>query len=237
MKEQKRDKEFDKKIIDCIQKNYSFYAWKSLNGNIEKCELKGKAIRCDYGEIELEARLGSEKQLENVVSGNRKISMYIPEMGISFWAQLKNVSADGKIKIVIPEEYGIHERRKHERVVPENKCYVTLEIKSQMYKKAIYDLSMGGFAIILPKTEKVGIAKDAVFNSATLDIPGIKNKIKVKVICVSSFAFDRFRFSELPYGGYKIAFCFKDLSPESKKVIDEFMLTELLNQSSRKKAN
>jgi hypothetical protein len=237
MKEQKRDKEFDKKIIDCIQNNYSFYAWKSLNGTIEKCELKGKAIRCEYEEIELEARLGSEKLLENVVSGNRKISIYIPEMGISFLAQLKNISADGKLKIVIPEEYGVHERRKHERVMPEKKCYVTVEIKSQMYKKAIYDFSMGGFAIIVPKTEKLGIAKDAVFASVILEIPGIKEKIKAKVICVSSFAFDRFRFNELPYGGYKIAFCFKDLSPDSKKVIDDFMLTELLNQSTRKKAN
>lgn len=237
MKEQKRDKEFDKKIIDCIQKNYSFYAWKSLNGVIEKCELKGKAIRCEYGEIELEARVGSEKELENVVSGNRKISIYIPEMGISFLAPLKNISADGKLKIVIPEEYGIHERRKHERVIPEKKCFVTLEIKSQNYKKAIYDLSMGGFAIILPKTERLSIAKDTLFASAVFELPGIKEKIKAKVICVSSFAFDRFRFAELPYGGYKLAFCFKELSIESKKVLDEFILNELLNQSTRKKAN
>ena len=237
MKEQKRDKEFDKKIVECIQKNYSFYAWNSLNGIIEKCELKGKAIRLEYGEIELEAREGNGKQLGSVVSGNRKISIYIPEMGISFQTPLKNISIDGKIKVVIPEEYSIHERRKHERVKLEKKCFISLEIKSQVYKKAVYDMSMGGFAIIIPKTERLAIAKDLVFPAAVLEMAGVKEKIKVKVICVSSFAFDRFRFDELPYGGFKIAFCFKELNAENKRAIDEFVVSELLNLSLRKKAN
>lgn len=237
MKEQKRNKEFDKKIIECIQKNYSFFAWQSLNGVIEKCEMKGKAIRCDYGEIELEARDGEGKQIQNIVSGNRKISIYIPEMGMSFQAPLKNVFEDTKIKIVIPEEFTIHERRKHERVTPEKKCYVSFEVKSQMYKKAIYDMSMGGFALVLPKNDRLAIAKDTVFPSVVLEIPGVKEKIKAKVICVSSFAFDRFRYLDLPYGGFKIAFCFKELSIESKRAIDEFIVSELLAQSVCKKAN
>lgn len=237
MKEHKRDKEFDKKIIECIQKNYSFYAWQSINGVVEKCEMKGKALRCEYGEIELEAREGQEHQIQNILSGNRKVSIYVPEMGMSFQSPLKSVLESAKIKITIPEDYTVHERRKHERLNPKQTCYVSLEIKSQMYKKTIYDMSMGGFAIVIPKTEKLTIPKDTVLSSVTLEFFGSKEKIRAKVICISSFSFDRFRYADLPYGGYKMAFCFKDLSVESKKLIDEFIVSELLSQSVIKKAN
>lgn len=235
MKEQKRNKEFDKKIVECVQKAHSFFAWKSLNGVIEKCELKIKAFRNDYCEIELEVREGQGQNLQNVIGGDRKISIYVPEMALSFQAPLKNITDGYKIKIEIPQDYSIHERRKHERVCPEQKCFVAIEVNKQVYKKAIYDISMGGFAIILPKIERMGIEKDAEFPSVTIFLMGPKDKIIVNARCTSSFLFDRFKFEGLPYGGQKISFCFKDMSVEDKKRIQDFMVSELLNQSLLKK--
>jgi hypothetical protein len=237
MKEQKRNQVFEKKIIECIQKNYSFYTWKSLNGVVEKCELKGKAIRLDYNEIELEVRDNQNNQVEKLISGDRKVSIYIAEMAMSFQAQLKSVNPDGKLKIVIPEDFAIHERRKHERINPRKSCYVSLEIKSQLFRKAIYDISIGGFAIILPKTEKHAVTKENLNSVAILELEGVKVKIRTKVICTSFFSFDRYKYSELPYGGIKVSFSFKEISEESKNVLREFIVTELLSQNVSKKAN
>jgi c-di-GMP-binding flagellar brake protein YcgR len=237
MKEHKRNKEFDKRLIECIQKNYSFFAWQSVNGVIEKCELKGKALRTDYGEIELEAREGQAAQIKNVISGNRKISIYIPEMAMTFQTPLKNIVGENIIKIVIPEDYSIHERRKHERVEPEKKCFVSIEIKSQLQKKKIFDISLGGFAIILPKIEKLAIEKGAAFPKAFIEFEGNKGKIKAKVICTSSFGFDRFKYSNFPYGGYKMSFCFSEISVEDKKLLQEFIVSEIMNRNINKKAN
>jgi hypothetical protein len=237
MKEQKRNKTFDKNIIECIQKNYSFYAWNSLNGVIEKCEMKGKAFRNDYGEIEFEAREGNLKQLQNVVSGDRKISIYIPEMAMSFQAPLKSILDDGKIKIVIPEEFSIHERRKHERVLLKEKCFVYFEIKPHVYKKAIYDISMGGIALIIPKTERWVDQKEISYTSIILELDGVKEKIHSKVTCTNIYSFDKFKYNELPYGGVKISFCFKEMSIENKKVLQEYIITTLLSKQVCKKAN
>lgn len=237
MKEQKRDKDFDKRIIECIQKNYSFYAWQSLNGVIEKVEMKGKAFRAEYGEIELEVREGSSNQIKNIVSGSRKLSIYVQEIAMSFQAPLKSVVENGKVKINLPEDYIIHERRKHERLKLLKKCFVMFEIKSQVYKKAVYDVSNGGFAIILPRTERLIFPKDLAIISVELEFEGIKEKIKSKVICTSAFSFDRFKYKNLPYGGYKMAFCFKELEMSKKLILQEFILSELIFQSDCKQAN
>ena len=236
MKEQKRDKEFDKKIIECVQKNYSFFAWKSLNGVIEKCEMKVKAFRSDYCEMELEAKESEIDKLQNVISGSRKIAIYIPEMAMTFFAPLKNGNEGNRLKVEIPAEYSIHERRKHERVVPQEKCYVSIEVNRQVYKKAIFDISMGGFAIIIPKIERMGIEKDTEISSIILHLVGFKEKVYAKARCTSSFAFDRFKYESLPYGGQKISFCFKDMNMEGKLIVQDFIVSELLVQSTFKQA-
>ncbi len=84
MKEQKRSKDFDRMIIEAVQGHYSFFAWQSIGGVVEKCELKIKAYRKDYNEIELEACPGEEDRLGLVISGNRVLNIYVPESSISF---------------------------------------------------------------------------------------------------------------------------------------------------------
>lgn len=235
MKEQKRSKDFDRMIVEAVQENLSFFAWQSIGGTIEKCELKIKAYRKDYNEIELELCGGQEDKLAKVISGNRILNIYVPELSVSFSSELKSVGVDKKVKIYPPADYSFYERRKHERVQPAKSCYVTFEHNKQMIKKTIYDFSMGGIAVVLPKSDKVIITKGKIFTVFTLDI-GLK-KIKVKAECVNSFSIDRFKFDNLPYGGFKLAFRFTEISKEDKAFLAEFVTHEMLMQQVQKKAN
>ena len=45
MKEQKRGKDFDRMLVEAVQDNLSFFAWQSLGGVVDKCEMKVKAFR------------------------------------------------------------------------------------------------------------------------------------------------------------------------------------------------
>lgn len=235
MKEQKRGKDFDRMIIEAVQSNYSFFAWQSLGGVVEKCELKIKAFRNDYNEIELEAKSTEEAALAKVISGNRLLNIYVPELSISFSTELKNVTAN-KVKIYPPKEYSFYERRKHERIQPSKTCYVSFEIAKMMMKKSIFDISLGGFAIILPKSDKVVVTKGKEFPVMTLDVYG--RRITVKAECVAAITIDRFKLDSLPYGGYKIAFRFTQISKEDKDYLIEFVTTQSqLIQQQIKKAN
>lgn len=235
MKEKKRSKDFDRMIVEAVQENYSFFAWQSIGGIIEKCELKVKAYRKDYNEIELELCADQEDKLARVVSGNRILNVYVPELSVSFSSELKSVTSDKKVKLYPPADYSFYERRKHERVQPSKTCFATFEHNKMTIKKPIYDFSLGGIAIILPKSDKIIINQGKVFAVLTIDV-GLR-KIKVKAECVNSFSIDRFKFENFPYGGFKLAFRFTEISKEDKAFLAAFVTHELLVQQVQKKAN
>lgn len=235
MKEQKRGKEFDKMIVEAIRSNYSFFAWQSLGGVVEKCELKVKAYRREYNEIELEARMENNPSLAKVISGTRVLNIYVPELSVSFSAELKGVSSDQKVKIYLPTDYSFYERRKHERLQPAKTCYVSFELNRTLMKKAIFDISLGGFAIVLPKSDKVNVVKGKEFPLLILDI--YERKVKIKAECVSAISIDRFKLDSLPYGGYKIAFRFTEMSKEDREFLVDFVTHQSLLKQQVKKAN
>ncbi len=234
MKEQKRGREFDRMIIEAVQGNYSFFAWQSLAGVVEKCELKIKAFRNDYNEIELEVKTSEVANLARVISGNRLLNIYVPELSISFSTELKSVTSD-RLKIYPPKDYSFYERRKHERLQPMKTCYVSFELNKMPIKKSIFDISLGGFAVILPKSDKVVVSKGKEFAVMNLDIYG--RRIKVKAECVAGITIDRYKLDSLPYGGYKIAFRFVEISQEDREYLIEFVTQQSLLRRQLKKAN
>lgn len=235
MKDKELGKDFENMMIESIQNKVPFYGWQSYGGILEKCELNVKAFRKDHGEIELEVTPGFENDLGKIISGNRVLNIYVPELSISFVAELKNVGLNGKIKIYLPKSYSFYDRRKQERVRLAKTCYVSFEFNKLMLKKSIYDLSMGGVAIILPKSDKIAIEKGRVFPNFLLEIYG--QKIKIKVECVGGVAINRFKLDSLPYGGYKIAFRFVSLEKKEREIITSFILEQVLIEKAAQKAN
>jgi hypothetical protein len=234
MSTEKRGKDFDRMIIEAVQGNFSFFAWISLAGIVEKCELKIKAFRKDYNEMELVPVTGQEDVVAKVISGNRKLNIYVPELSLSFTSELKNIGIDKKVKIYIPTEFSFYERRKHERLTPNKTCYMSFELNKNVYKKTIFDISLGGVAIVLPKSDKVNIVKGKEFPLIILDVLG--RRINVKAECVGSVTIDRFKNENLPYGGFKLAFRFSGLSKEDRDYLLEFITLQAILQKEMKKA-
>jgi hypothetical protein len=79
------------------------------------------------------------------------------------------------------------------------------------------------------------VSKGKTFDSFILDIAS--KKIKVKAECVDSFTIDRFKLENLPYGGFKVAFRFTEISVDDKKFLMEFVTNEMLMGQVQKKAN
>jgi len=224
MKEQKRNKEFDKLIIEAIQKSFSLYAWKSLDGVIKKCEMKIKAMRNELNEYEIEVTDKAGNELKDLMGGDKLINFYIPEQSVSFQAKFFQQLEGKRFKVVIPEDYTFFERRKHERITPSKSGYLTFEHNKLMYKKPIFDISVGGLAILLPKNDRMGVLKHKVFESVLIEVGG--KKMKAKIECVQTFSIDRFEFEHMPYGGFKIAFVFRGMNADDREQLLEYITTE-----------
>jgi c-di-GMP-binding flagellar brake protein YcgR len=104
-----------------------------------------------------------------------------------------------------------------------------------MFKRAIFDISHGGVAIILPKSEKVSVSKGKEYPVILLEVDN--RKMKLKAECTHSCSIDRFKMDSLPYGGYKISFRFKEMTKEDKTFLSEYIINELLLQNLIKTAN
>jgi c-di-GMP-binding flagellar brake protein YcgR len=109
---------------------------------------------------------------------------------------------------------------------------VSVEFNKAVMKKSIFDISLGGIAIILPKSDKVVVSRGKEFPLMVLELDG--RKIKVKAECTNSVTIDRFKLDSLPYGGYKIAFRFTELSKEDKEYLVEFVTHQILQQQVKK---
>lgn len=235
MKIEKSGKNFDKKIVEAIQQDFIIFGWNSFDGAITKCELKIKAYRKDYNEIELLVRKGSAQSLVDLINGEKKINIYIPELSLSFVANIKSLSENSSLKLDIPEEYSFFERRRYERVQPTRSVFTQLNLNRLQTRIAVHDISVGGLSIILPKSNKVYLNKNDVFENVNLYIN--ERKLSATIECVSAQLLDRFKSEALPYGGYKIAFRFIHLSESDKEFLIEYVTHEVLLASKLKKAN
>ena len=227
-------RDIEKILMEVTQEGFSVFAWSSLNGVIEKCEMKIKAVRKEYAEVELEIIASETKNVSDVVSGNRELNFYIPESSISFQGKLKKTIDNKKLKIVIPEECEFFERRKHERVSL-NKSFASFEINKMMVKKPLHDISIGGFAIVIPKTDRLPIKKGLVIENCLLEFEMFKMKIKVE--CVLAITFDRFKLENLPYGGHKLSFRFLEISKKDREVLVEAVTCAALANKKLKGAS
>jgi hypothetical protein len=226
----RKENNIDKVLIEIIKDASSVFAWKSVDGVIKKTEFKIKAFRKDYNEIEL-WKVGAGATFSEILNSNREMNFYVPDCSVSFTANLKIVLDDQKIKLIPPLEVSYYERRKHERVEFE-KSFALLELNKVQYKKSIFDISLGGFALLLPKMERFPIKKGAEISNCFIEINS--RKIKLKLECVSTATIDRFRHEHLPYGGYKIAFRFTDISKEDKAFLADLITMKIIQKKELK---
>lgn len=227
MKGTKRSKNIERMIVEATKQGLSLFAWKaSSHETIEKCEMKIKALRRDYNELELTPTDEYMTEVNKIITGNRILNIYIPDLSISFSSELKSVGDDKSIKIMLPSEYLFYERRKHERIRPTKSCYIEFDYNKQHFKRSLFDLSLGGFAMVLPKSDKITIIKGRTVKFFTVTIDDIK--IRVTAECVSSFLVDRFKIENLPYGGYKLAFRFLEISRSDRIYLADYITNEVL---------
>jgi len=235
MKEEAKNKALDKMITEAVHGRFSFFIWLSIDGVVEKCETKIKAVRKEYKEIELSIEPDQEAQLVKVIPGNRIVNIFVPELSISFSSTLKAISIDKKIKIYIPTDYIFYNRRRYERVRFVQNGYVSFEQNKIMIKKILYDISAGGFSLVILKTDPIARKMDRGLILFLLEIAG--KKIKVKAECVNNIKIDRHKLEDLPYGGVKLGFRFAEMSKEDKEFLIELVKRESMLLQVSKKAN
>lgn len=235
IKSQSTKKDFDKKIIEAIKKGYSAVAWNTFDGVVEKCDLKLRALRKDYSEIELECIPENVEKLKNIISGNVMVKIFIPELSISFKSKIKSATSIEKMKLAIPEEFSFYERRQHIRVNPERLSFAYISYTQHALRSQIHDISLGGFSVILAKSNKVSIEAKKKFEKVSIEVYG--RKIVADIECTNSITLDNYKVESLPYGGFKVSFRFLSMNQLDREYLSDYITNQILLDDSIKKVN
>lgn len=234
MKIEKVNRDFDKKIIEAITKKFPVVAWNSNNSVIHKTQLTLKAYRKDYGELEFNIPEEKQEEFVKLLDGGDKFRVYLPDLSIAFSLVVKQYSDIKVVKTFIPDNFTFHERRNFERVTPDRLCYAYINFKNAKPRVNIFDVSLGGFSVVYPKSLKVDIKEEQIYDNISIDIYG--HKIVGKFQCVNTVSLDPHKVESLPYGGFKVAFKFVEISQRDLDYLRDFISTKIIQSSDFKKA-
>ena len=234
MKVEKVNRDFDKKIVEAITQKFQVVAWNSINSVIYKTQLTLKAYRKDYGELEFNIPEERAEEFSKLLEGGDKFRVYLPDLSIAFSLVIKQYPSEKTVKTFLPDNFTFHERRNYERVKPDRLCYAYINFKNATPRVNIFDVSLGGFSVVYPKSLKVDIKEEHLYSNISLDIYG--HKITGKFQCVNTVSLDPHKVEALPYGGFKVAFQFVEISQRDLDYLREFISNKIIQSANFKKA-
>ncbi|MCP4914871.1 MAG: hypothetical protein GY909_17260 [Oligoflexia bacterium] len=160
---------------------------------------------------------------DNNISKKTATRFYIPDLGIEFYSHFVNGVQRGPWWFATPETIKVHERRELERFYPMRSASVTLEKEGKTFKRKLYDISAGGFSILLSKSDIVNIKEDELFKDIKLSIDTVD--LSVKAVVVKIRKAKPFKLENTPYAFKRVSFRFLDLTPRMQEQLNKLLVT------------
>ncbi|MBL6990042.1 MAG: PilZ domain-containing protein [Bacteriovoracaceae bacterium] len=196
-------------IKEAHTKKKPLIAWYFFVGKMLKAELDIVSVLSERKKIKLQAREKSFIYLKEMISGSGEINIYIPEYQFFFTTKICSLDDLGELTIEFPDESSVVDRRGGQRFSLSDDLLIELTYKNKKTKKKCFDISSGGFSIILSKSEKLLFKEDQLFDVVNVYFGSqqitlsakIKNILKLKPFMVE----------DNPYGAFRISFQFVDV--------------------------
>ncbi|MBL7665482.1 MAG: PilZ domain-containing protein [Bacteriovoracaceae bacterium] len=216
-------------LLKSIQKNDSrIFMWKISNGQKESVELKLRAIRLARKELVVQAIGDNAKK---ILSGSEHLNFFVEDEVILFQGEIVRVEMDNTITVRLPAFLCMYDRRKFFRMKIHEKdsSMLLFEIAKgearKKFVKKIFDISEGGFSIIVSEVEKNYFDKHQLITDITVNLMGAKFTCKGRVVGKIKPA--ELGKTEAPYQGYKIAVQFLNASKEDVEKIKKFIFQHI----------
>jgi hypothetical protein len=191
-------------ILEAYKSKYSVYAWGSFGGHVIKADLEFKTIKYNQRKIVLAPTSLSRSYLEDLLGGSGKLNIAIPQMSLLFEAEYLDYNKE--LTISFPLFHKFYDRRKSERVDPFIPLNVKFCYKGITYKKLCSDIGVGGFSLILSRSEMTRFMVGEEVKDVELSFPMKTMAITVKV--ANLVKLDPYKDENNPYGGSRLSLSF-----------------------------
>lgn len=205
--------------------------WKIIAGKKVTAEVVFHTLRKFRDEIVIRA-VGHKSKitLTNLTVGSNKLNFYLPDDLVLFQTEVKHIERNGDIRVKMPKMIAQVDRRKHLRLVADEKMTISLSFNKesqalnkgpQKFEKKCFDISAGGCSFIISKIEKTYFTVGEKIADVRLVLGGDVVSVNAKIVNILEEKPNS--RNGLLYQGWKI--CTKNtfLHSQDKRIVDDFV--------------
>lgn len=185
---------------------------------------------------ELVVRSLSEKgqaQLASMSLTNEDIYFYVPDDMMLFKSQIKAKMFEGDLTVSFPKEMGLIDRRKHLRLVVEernvlirfSKLIKHNQNREVNFDKKLFDLSAGGCSFVVSSMESTYFREQDNLYAIELIVNGRVHVVNAQIVNIFWVKPDK--QNNLYYQGQKICVKFTGISDQSRREIDDYVFSQV----------
>jgi c-di-GMP-binding flagellar brake protein YcgR len=206
------------------------YVWKITNDRKIMAKVNFDIIRRSKNEIVISPDPSDEEAFEFVIGACEEVNFYLAGTAVMFKAKVKQHLENLKVIISYPSFVAQVERRKSLRLnsykngdVRVNFCktMVIPKVLTQSFNKICFDISMGGFSVLVSKIEAKFFSAGDPIAEATLFIGGRKITTMADVLNVSEI--EPGGEVDIMYKVWKVSFRFDLMSKKDQEFINKYV--------------
>ncbi len=174
--------------------------------------------------------------LKNILSSSESLNFYIPSGSTLFQCKVKNIESMDRIVSFLPQFVAQLERRKWLRLktielqnvrIQFSKKIDPVRTTQQFYRKNIFDLGVGGMALLMTKSESKFFIQGEIIKSVEILIDDLKIVADLEVI--KHIEIKPGQESNQHYKVWKIGFRFAGMQKKDQETISTFVFKHIGN--------
>jgi hypothetical protein len=210
--------DMNSKKID-IEEGFVGFIWFTVNYSLVQLPVTCSSVNKIKNKINFLIESQYQEYFKSMLGGSLNINFYIPSVSLNFTSEFLSLN-EKTLSVSFPHFYKKYDQRKSSRAIIDGEhVEISLADQGKIISKRCYDISSGGFSIILNKNE-LEATKRMRSPTAKLHIMGEDCLIHVRQMRTQDFNPSNEDF----YKFYKVSYEFQDTKPEYivkiKKLLD-----------------
>ncbi len=204
------------------------YLWRFVGASKHLGLTRIEAVRKQRSDFCIVPTEGQDRVVQELLSGQTHIDIYIPEKSILMRCRIKQTDAPFRYYLELPEFMAQVERRKELRLnvyddqemkVSFGKTITLPRPMSQFFLKSCFDVSTGGISFLVSKTEsKLFQEMDLI---PTMEIKADKFAAKIASQVLSIRETDPDEANGFPYKVWRVSCKITQIDPVAKKQLEK----------------
>ena len=232
----------DESVIHCLvsgakEAELEVFIWRLLGGSKHLANVRIESIRKQRKEFCIIPISGHENQVQELMSGQSYIDLYIPESALLLRCNIHHTDAPIRYYLEIPAFVAQVERRKSFRL----NVYDSEDVKinfaksvsvprpmSQKFAKSCFDISTGGFSFLVSRMESKFFQINDPIRTLEIKTNGWSTKVNVEIALIKEVEPDE--YNGLSYKVWRICCRFSQIDQISKKHLEKYIFERIKDE-------